>query len=121
MSNQLKSFFTSFDVFGEPVSVNYKGESSFRTSPGALFTIMIKAFLLVFVVQGTLSLFNYEDPQVFQYTIYESRRDGKKVNLGESRGNFAFVWFNRATSTADEPDPRYVTFSIMLATNDLEF
>ena len=41
------NFFTSFDDFGEPVSLNYAGDSSFKTKIGAFFSILIKVFILV--------------------------------------------------------------------------
>ena len=70
MFKQFLSFFTSLDVFGEPVVINYKGETSFKTAPGALLTLAIKAFLLFFVVQGTFALCNYDDPQVLQVSRF---------------------------------------------------
>ena len=42
------SLYTSFDVFGEPVSLNYGGNSSFKTGIGALFSIAIKAVVFAY-------------------------------------------------------------------------
>ena len=46
-----RRFVTSFDVFGEPVSLNYNGGTTFKTLIGAMFTIMIKCFILIFAMQ----------------------------------------------------------------------
>ena len=59
-----KNFVKSFDSFGEPVALNYNGDSVFRTMIGALFSILIKVFLLIYSVQQIIQLINYEDPQV---------------------------------------------------------
>ena len=61
---RFKKFIRSFDVFGEPVSLNYNGESSFKTIIGALFTLLIKIFLTIYVVQNLIGLFAYKDPQI---------------------------------------------------------
>ena len=45
MFNFIK-FLTSLDAFGEPVTLNYKGESTFKTGVGAFFTIVLRAFIL---------------------------------------------------------------------------
>ena len=57
-----KKFFTSFDTFGEPVSLNYRGETSFKTFIGAAFTIVIKSLLLIYSVQQMIALMSYQDP-----------------------------------------------------------
>ena len=48
MSKMLRNLFVSFDSFGEPISVNYKGETSYKTGVGAFFTLAIKSFLLIY-------------------------------------------------------------------------
>ena len=48
MLGSLKSWLISFDSFGEPVSLNYKGDTTYKTAVGALLSISIKAFLLFF-------------------------------------------------------------------------
>ena len=53
------NFFTSFDDFGEPVSLNYAGDSSFKTKIGAFFSILIKVFILVHAGDQLLSLIRY--------------------------------------------------------------
>ena len=60
----LINFLTSFDVFGEPVSLNYKGDTSFKTFIGAIFSIIIKSFLMIYAGQQLLILFSYGDPTI---------------------------------------------------------
>ena len=54
----------SLDNFGEPIGVNYKGESSFKTIPGAVLSVALLIFLLVFAGQSFLGLVNYDNPQI---------------------------------------------------------
>ena len=53
----LTKYLTSLDAFGEPVTLNYRGESSFKTGIGAFFTIILRAFILsygLFMLIGVL-------------------------------------------------------------------
>ncbi len=75
---------TSFDVFGEPITINYKGEATFKTCLGALATIGLKIFVLVFAVTQLLALTHYKDPDITQYVVYEPRNDDTEVSLSQS-------------------------------------
>ena len=48
MGRSFREMFVSLDTFGTPVSLNYKGESSYKTILGALITIALKIFMLVY-------------------------------------------------------------------------
>ena len=72
MFNFIK-YLTSLDAFGEPVTLNFKGESSFKTSVGAFFTIILRAFILSYGLIMLIGVLQYEDPQIAQYTIYDKR------------------------------------------------
>ena len=45
--SKLIRYFVSFDSFGEPVSINYKGDSAFKTKIGALFHIFARFHILM--------------------------------------------------------------------------
>ena len=57
-------FVKSFDVFGTPVSLNYNGVTMFKTWIGALCSIMLKSFLLIYSGQQLMDLILYQDPQI---------------------------------------------------------
>ena len=69
MTNRVKEFFVSFDVFGSPISVNYKGLTSFQTATGAFFTLVIKSFILAFAVEQMTALVSYKNPQIAQVSL----------------------------------------------------
>ena len=83
---------------------------------GALLTLSMRVFMLVFIVTGVLSLMNYSDPQITQYKIFDNRSDGREINLGESYGNVLLGWFDMTTSrpTFLPPDPRFCTFEMQV-------
>ena len=64
MTASVRKFLVSFDVFGEPVSVNYRGETSFKTALGAFFSILLKTFLFVIAATSFLDLVEYRNPIV---------------------------------------------------------
>ena len=45
---KFSSYLKSYDAFGEPIGLNYDGEATYKTVIGALVTIAIKGFLLMF-------------------------------------------------------------------------
>ena len=61
------SLFKSLDAFGTATSLNFKGHTTYNTRIGALFSITIKAFMLVFAVQQFTALVSYEDSEVSIY------------------------------------------------------
>ena len=64
MKGKAHRFFTSFDTFGEPVSLNFKGDDTYRTAVGALFSIAIKLFIIVYAAQQLIKLAYYDDAKI---------------------------------------------------------
>ena len=54
MFNFIK-YLVSLDVFGEPVTLNYRGESTYKTGIGAFFTVILRVFIFTY---GLLELIN---------------------------------------------------------------
>ena len=75
--SKVQDFFISFDSFGEPVALNYKGNSSHQTAIGALLSIAIKIFMLIICTMQVLQLYNYDDPTITQV----SKNDRARSNL----------------------------------------
>ncbi len=79
----ITEFVTSFDVFGEPVTINYKNDATFKTCLGAVATIGLKIFVLVFAATQFLALTQFKDPVITQYVVYEPRNDDTEVSLSQ--------------------------------------
>ena len=99
MVRSFKTMFVSLDAFGEKVSLNYQGESSYKTLVGAFLTLVLRAFMFVYAAQQILNLSNYNDPQILQVStnskldlffisdiVYCDRFESRK-HLDESRWN----------------------------------
>ena len=56
MRISFRKMFVSLHTFRQPVQLNYKGESSYKTMFGAFITIAIKSFMLLYTAQQIFSL-----------------------------------------------------------------
>ena len=74
-------YIKSFDSFGEPVQLNYDGDATHKTGCGALFSIAIKSFILVFALTETVKLCSYKDPIISQVRISSPARNTHKQEL----------------------------------------
>ena len=107
----LNKFLVSFDAFGEPITLNYKGSSTFKTGIGAFFTISLRVFILIYGLISLIDVLYHKNPQISQYTIYSHRNDLTTVNFGETEGNIAFGFLSEH-NTFPEIDPSIGTFSL---------
>ena len=114
--SSLTSYIRSFDSFGEPVSLNYKGDSSYKTLLGAILTLCLNTFLLVYAADQLLALVKYQDPTVTQYTIYEPRNENDAINLGETKGSIVFGIHNLKYGVMVTPPPNILTIEFKIMT-----
>jgi len=57
-----RKYVTTYDSFGIPITVNYKGEDTYKTFFGALCSIIVLILMLSFVYQGFTKMLNRTDP-----------------------------------------------------------
>ena len=95
------------DAFGEPVSINYRGETSFTTMLGAIVSFVEKVFILVVAVMSLIDLFTYKDPNITQFSIYNARNDNKECNFKQANGGFLFAFWDKTVKNYVALDPRY--------------
>ena len=108
MPSTLSDWLLSLDAFGEPVSVNYNGSTTYKTHIGSLLTLGMRGFMLIFTLTGVLALLDYKNPQINQYRIYDERVDGREVNMGQAQGFLMFGLFNTLTNSFFVNDPKIV-------------
>ena len=53
------------DRFGEPVLLNFNGESVYKTRVGGCATLLIYFFVLSFSIVKFINMINLEDPDIF--------------------------------------------------------
>ena len=95
-------FLVNRDVFGQPISVQYKGSSSYKTKVGALCTIIITVIMIIntaILVQGYTSQSQQKETSK---TIFYDRFKAGKFYLKENSVNF------RILSYSPEPIPATV-------------
>ena len=100
------------DAFGEPVSINYRGDTTFTTMLGAIVSFVEKIFILVVAVMGLIDLFTYQDPNITMYSVYDARLDGKEISLEEANVNIIFGIYNKQLNQFVKLDPRFGKLTI---------
>ena len=63
------TFLRGHDVFGEPVTINYKGEANFNTTWGGLLSLSEKIFIFVVICIGLVDLFTYQDLNISSVSV----------------------------------------------------
>ena len=53
----LTTKFTNIDNFGENISINYKGNSEYKTVLGAIFTLLLYVFITIITFWGIIEVF----------------------------------------------------------------
>ena len=56
-STGIISFLTSLDIFGHPIGVHFKNESSYKTKLGAFFSLAVSILILITFL-SLLKVFN---------------------------------------------------------------
>ena len=62
-----QKYITGYDQFGVPITVNYKGEDTYKTFLGALCTISVITLMMFFVYQSFDKMVNRTDPDRMFY------------------------------------------------------
>ena len=70
-----------FDIYGQQIQLNYKGETSYKTFSGAILTFLTYAFIVNFLASSFIELSNNEN------AIYVLT---KEINLLENPRNLTF-------------------------------
>ena len=93
----LGRFLKRQDAFGEPVTINYRGEATYNTMWGAFWTIVEKVFILVVAILGLIDLLAYKDPSVTQVShfvlFFINQKQAKETSKGLQRKFFNRINF----------------------------
>ena len=68
-----------------------------------------------------ISVSNYEDAKLTQYTIYENRSGGQTLNLKDTRGGLSFVIYNELTGQVEAIDEQYMTLTAKVFRTSAEY
>ena len=94
MGNSLAQFIVDKDIYGQPITVMYKGSDVFKTKMGAFLTLVTYA-LIVFNLATLLTAFadgsrQEESSQTIPYDLYTAGKFPLKENMLE----LSFVTIN---------------------------
>ena len=81
----------SKDIFGEPVTLSYRGDSSFKTRIGAFLSIIYMIVMMTYAVSELTYVINQNNITTSTFTVKQSLEEGTLVNLNE-------VYFSVAVS-----------------------
>ena len=81
-----RKFLTSFDFFGIPITVNYKGKATYKTFIGFVFSFAVFVLIMLYSFEGSLKMVNREDPERAYYKLASSRIKDDALNLTDSNG-----------------------------------
>ena len=77
---------TTYDVFGQPVAINYKGTDTYKTFFGFICTAILTIVVLIFAYKGIYQLVNREDPDRSFIKMTNSRSEDDALNLPKYGG-----------------------------------
>ena len=63
------TFLKGQDAFGEPVRINYKGDTEYKTMWGATLTLLHGIFILAVTIIGVIDLVGYENPTISSVSL----------------------------------------------------
>ena len=57
-------FFLARDMLGHPITINYKGEDTYKTNIGAFLSIGVQVMVLIFLAMKVIALIEMSDPNI---------------------------------------------------------
>jgi len=88
---RFRSEFKSMDMFGIPITLNYKGKGTFQTYWGAAISVVIGFIMAVYMIDKVKNLVFRNDPVTNRKTLFNPIENFEEhLNPFESGFNFAF-------------------------------
>ena len=104
----------SLDGLGVSPSLNFEGESNFKTIPGAIVTICLYAYMLWVAIEIYLKMFNHEANTIefYEKTVGDKEKVGLSVNLVEEHADILFGFVHEERQVMEAIDPRVGSISM---------
>jgi hypothetical protein len=64
--NQTSHFIKSFDLYGQPITLHYQGEDTFKTCPGGFISMIILLIILLYAVLKGKQMIKREEWSLIQ-------------------------------------------------------
>ena len=116
---KVKKKVTSYDIFGTPVTVNFKGEDTYKTLFGAIVSLSLAALMLYYTWIMFGKMVDRSDPDLTSYKLVNSRTEDDPLIVPEHNGQL-YVGLSETVEYSDgtkitsyiEMDPRYINVKI---------
>ena len=69
------NFIQDHDIFGEPISMRYKGKTQYQTIPGGICTLLTTIVVAYYTIEQMIQLVEKSDPTMVRNTIYHSSEE----------------------------------------------
>ena len=85
MTSKFAKFFVARDIFGQAITVNYKGSDAYRTKMGALCTILTYVLILINGISLVEGFLNGSKQSESAQTLFYDRFNEGKQSLDENQ------------------------------------
>ena len=72
-AKKTRNYLTGYDWFGIPITVNYKGEDTYKTFFGFICSFMVAVLMMAYTYQSLIRLVNRDEPDRSSYKLVKSR------------------------------------------------
>ena len=79
-----------FDIYGDHIGLTYKGETSFKTFPGAIVSLIVVLLICAFSLYRTIIFFEKNDPNVSKQGFMRNLDSEDPINPKDYGFDFAF-------------------------------
>lgn len=114
------SLLKPFDFLGEPVALNYQKRSTYKTSFGAIISILAFLFVFSFSIHRSRRLIEDWDPEFIVNTVLEEMANFEEIEAIDNRFEFAFTFLSIRPYKFVEYDPRIATVNARIVRMDVE-
>ena len=70
--NKSAHYIKSFDQYGQPITLHYQGEDTFKTCPGGFISLIVLFFITMYTILKGKSMFQRQDWTLIQQTVVSS-------------------------------------------------
>ena len=118
-NNKIYKKVKSYDAFGHPITVNYKGQEAYTTGVGCLLTLALTIICIFYFVDLYSKVTERKEPIFSQFTLPNSRPADDPYMMSENYGQI-YIGLQKSTDFTTGAkvlnfvpfDPEYMNFKI---------
>ena len=99
-ANSVRKRLTAYDIFGIPIGVNYKGESSYKSFFGFLCSCVVVTAILAYSYAGSKKLVDRKEPDRAYFMVTNSRTKEDAFSMPDNNGQM-YIALGKKTEYKD--------------------